>query len=458
MTNAQGYTLDVPEGVSHHLTVGWLLLALGSLILGGVLTILIVLSRTPGISGFVPWADFFHTAIVVHVDLTVLVWFLAFGGVLWSLNAVPRATAWARSALWITVLGTLVITATPFLGAGRPLMNNYVPVLDDAGFLFGLATIGVGFTLLLLHSLLFSRPFGALDSGGGVLRAGLFTALLAGLMSVLALLLSYRALPPSLSGAGYYELLFWGSGHVLQFMHTQLMLVAWLWMATAGGLLLPVSRRVALALLIAGFLPVLVAPMIYLLHEVHSGEHRIAFGELMRWGGGVAALPLGLAVVAAFFRKSVGGWNPERVALLMSVLLFGVGGVIGFMITGSNVTIPAHYHGSIVAVTLIYMGVTFHLLPRLGFESPMALACWQPVIYGGGQLLHVLGLAWSGGYGVARKTAGAAQGLDSLEAIAGMAVMGLGGLISVIGGLLFLVIAIKAIWPAMSRRTSAHAA
>ena len=30
--------------------------------------------------------DFFHTALVVHVDLSVLVWFLAFGGVLGMLN------------------------------------------------------------------------------------------------------------------------------------------------------------------------------------------------------------------------------------------------------------------------------------------------------------------------------------------------------------------------------------
>ncbi|WP_231882681.1 hypothetical protein, partial [Oleiphilus sp. HI0061] len=62
----------------------------------------------------------------------------------------------------------------------------------------------------------------------------------------------------------------------------------------------------------------------------------------------------------------------------------------------------------------------------------------------GGQLMHILGLAWSGGYGVQRKTAGAAQGLDRLPEIIGMGMMGLGGLISTIGGLLFLIVIIKA--------------
>lgn len=452
MADAQGYTLEVPGGVARRLTIGWLALALGSLVLGGLLTVLIVLSRTPVLQDFMPWTDFFHPAIVVHVDLTVLVWFLAFGGVFWSLNTVPRAVAAAWVALGLATLGTLVLTAAPFFGAGNPLMNNYVPVLDDRRFLVGLALVGVGFTVLLARSLLFARPLGSPASGRRVLQVALSTALLAAAMSVLALTLSHRGLPSSLSPAAYYEFLFWGSGHVLQFTHTQLMLAAWLWMASAGGLVLPIPRRLVLAVLVAGFLPVLATPAFYALYEVYSAQHLIAFTELMRWGGGVAALPLGLAILAAFPRCRAGGWTPQKTALLLSILLFGIGGVIGFLINGTTVTIPAHYHGSIVAVTLIFMGVTYHLLPRLGFERPVALARWQPLIYGGGQLLHVLGLAWSGGYGVARKTAGAAQGLDSWQAIAGMAVMGLGGLISVVGGLLFLAIAIKAMGPVLRQR------
>jgi heme/copper-type cytochrome/quinol oxidase subunit 1 len=130
------------------------------------------------------------------------------------------------------------------------------------------------------------------------------------------------------------------------------------------------------------------------------------------------------------------------------MILFGVGGIIGFMIQGSNVTVPAHYHGSIVAVTLAYMGITYHLLPLLGFRRPAGrLVILQPWIYASGQLMHVIGLAWSGGYGVQRKTAGGAQALDGIEKIAGMGLMGLGGLVAVVGGVLFLVITFKAMWP-----------
>ena len=115
------------------------------------------------------------------------------------------------------------------------------------------------------------------------------------------------------------------------------------------------------------------------------------------------------------------------------------------MIEGINVVIPAHYHGSIVGVTLAFMGLTYFLLPRLGFGRPEGrMAHWQPYIYGGGQLMHITGLAWSGGYGVQRKTAGAAQGLENLPEIAGMPLMGMGGLVAIIGGILFLVVAINA--------------
>ena len=92
------------------------------------------------------------------------------------------------------------------------------------------------------------------------------------------------------------------------------------------------------------------------------------------------------------------------------------------------------------------MGLCYFLLPRLGFgEIPPRLAFWQPIIYSSGQFLHIMGLAWTGGYGVQRKTAGLAQGLEQFSQIAGMGLMGLGGLVSVIGGLLFLVVAYKTI-------------
>ena len=92
------------------------------------------------------------------------------------------------------------------------------------------------------------------------------------------------------------------------------------------------------------------------------------------------------------------------------------------------------------------MGLTYQLLPALGFNKlNFKLTRIQLYIYAFGQFLHILGLVWSGGYGVERKVADAAQGLDSMGHIAGMGLMGLGGLLSAIGGFMFVVIVIKAL-------------
>ena len=84
------YVLAVPTDSRRWLAIAWLWLGIMALLGSGVFSVLLVLSRTPYLQDVFPWIDFFRTALVVHVDLSVLVWFLAFGGVLWSLNSTPR--------------------------------------------------------------------------------------------------------------------------------------------------------------------------------------------------------------------------------------------------------------------------------------------------------------------------------------------------------------------------------
>jgi hypothetical protein len=135
-----------------------------------------------------------------------------------------------------------------------------------------------------------------------------------------------------------------------------------------------------------------------------------------------------------------------RASLLASLVLFSAGGLIGFGIGGADVRVPAHYHGCIVGVTLAMMGVTYLLLPRFGYAAPSSRwAAWQPWIFGAGQLMHITGLVISGGYGVQRKVAGAEQVLRSTPEVVGMGIMGAGGLLAIVGGLMFVVIVARAL-------------
>ena len=293
----------------------------------------------------------------------------------------------------------------------------------------------------------------------GALRFGLNTSLVSAGVAALAFAWSLWAVPRGIEARGYYELAFWGGGHVLQFTYTLLMFVAWLLLAEAGGAPLPLTPRTVALLFGIGLVSVFLTPVIYLAYDVGSVEHHRMLTWLMRFGGGLAIVPFALAAALGLARAPAPSPDQRvlRAALLSSLLLFGAGGAIGLTISGSNVKIPAHYHGSIVGVTLAFMGLTYWLLPRLGFGAVGAkLARAQLWLYAGGQLLHVAGLVWSGGYGVQRKVAGAAEALRGTGEIVAMGVMGLGGLVAVIGGTLFLVLAFGAVLRRRGARAPAH--
>ena len=428
-------------------TRAWLLLGLFSLLGAGFFSVLLVLARTPLLQELIPLVDFFRTALVIHVNLSVLIWLLSIAGVFWSLACTDDATGWDRFSFGLAATGTAVVVVSPFIGAGDPLMNNYVPLLRHPVFYAGLGLFSAGISSHLLRctvgSAFHDRSARGQLSGTDALRIGSRLSAMVTGVAVFAFLASLASMPQQVSGEVYFEFLFWGGGHVLQFTHTLLMMVAWVLLASASGCRFSLTPRLTVTFLVFLALPVITVPFFYLAHDIVSPGHRLAFTELMKFGG-LSCLPVGLAVLASFWHaaRPVGEARYLRSALLSSLVLFATGGALGFMISGLDIIIPAHYHGSTVGVTIAYMGACFYLMPRLGFGPiPPRLAFWQPIVYAAGQLMHITGLAWSGGYGVQRKTAGLDQGVDRLGEIAGMGLMGLGGLVSVIGGVLFLVIA-----------------
>ncbi len=442
------YTLATPDGARRRLARAWLWLGLLSLVGSGLFSVLLVLSRTPMVNQWLPVADFFRVALVVHVDLSVLVWFIAIAGVLWSLNSSPLGMVSGWSALGLAGAGTVLMSLAPFLGHGEAIMANYIPVLDGPLFLVGLAVFAAGVAVLVLRSLWLAPKLGVSFDGGGALRFGLNASVVATAVALLAFAWSLAVVPQTLEGKAYYEIVFWGGGHALQFTWTLLMLVAWLWLAGVSGARLRLSPRISLLMFALALASVFVTPYAYLAYDIASVEHRQLLTWAMRFGGGVAIFPISLAVVLALASAPAptAEARPLRSALVSSVLLFAAGGVIGLFISGSNVRIPAHYHGCIVGVTLALMGLVYHLLPQLGYAAPASrLATLQPRLYGFGQLMHIVGLVWSGGYGVQRKVAGAEQVLHSTAEVVGMGLMGLGGLIAIIGGLLFVVVVAKSL-------------
>jgi cytochrome c oxidase subunit 1 len=434
----------IASGTPATLARAWLWLGVMALIGSGLLAVLLVLSRTPGIQDVFPLKDMFRAALVVHVDLSVAVWFMAFAAVIWSAVG-GSGLAWLGwSGFGLAALGTALMTVSPFFPGADPVLNNYIPVLEQPLFFASLWIFGVGVSLAVLRALLTTWPRRLLAEP---LRLGAFLGAVAAFLSLAAFFWSWWMVP-WVEGVIYYEVLFWGGGHTLQFQHALLMVVAWLWMAAhLGRPSIATARAVSFLFLVAA-VPLLVVPAIYLLVPVGSLPHVELFAKLMIWGHPYMAPLVILGALSLWGLRGVPA-APAKSAFVASFVLFALGGVLGYLIHGVNVVIPAHYHGSTVGVTLAFMGLAYVLLPTLGFgRADSRMAIWQPYVYGAGQLIHVLGLAWSGGYGVQRKVAGADQFLTTLPQKVGMGMMGLGGLIAVIGGLMFVVVCLKA----MSRR------
>ena len=112
MAGSESPVVAVSSGTPAALARAWLWLGVLALIGSGLLAMLLVLSRTPGIQDIFPLKGLFRAALVVHVDLSVAVWFMAFAAVIWS--AVGRAgLAWLGwSGFGLAVLGTLLMTVS----------------------------------------------------------------------------------------------------------------------------------------------------------------------------------------------------------------------------------------------------------------------------------------------------------------------------------------------------------
>jgi hypothetical protein len=455
---------DYPLNISadaRGLSERWLALSIGSLVIAGLFSVFVVFSRTPFIQEIFPLKDLFHMALVLHVNFSILIFYSTFTCIFFSIYmgahssggadptggaAAPWRFGAGRIAMWITAAGAAVMALSPLAGAPNPLMNNYIPVLDNPAFMAGLPVLLTGFFLMAAIALTSKKPAGNDFSGAAVLRAGIGLAAFVVLAASINFTWSYLTIPGSVKDAKYFETLFWGGGHLLQFNHTILMALAWLCLGSAVGAA-PLKPRITAFILALYAVPVLGIFLISVVFHADSAEYRHLVTLVMEYGMGLPPFLIGIPTLLRLAKTPATSQTRHiKASLVISMLLFGLGGALGYLIHGINLTIPAHYHGVTSGVTMSFIGVAYYLLPRMGFSAPGRIAGIQPYFYGVGQALYIVGLATAGFQNVQRKVAGAEQGLHTTGKIISMSIMGIGGMISVVGGVLFLVVVIRSMF------------
>lgn len=457
---------DPPLGVDAGLTRGLLGLAVGSLLLAGCCSLVLIVGRLPGVSAWFGDPLLFKRGLVLHVDLALIVWFFAFAAGLFSLLPAERGGhAAARAGAWLAGAGVLAMIAGTLVPGAEPVLANYVPVIDHPLYVGGLMLFFAGLVPCFVNERLLRRvpdagfaPPGARAGGAGPrilpdAAAALKTAALAYALAMSTFLGAWAATPPVLEARAYYELVFWGGGHVLQVANVAAMLAAWLLLLGSRlgrPVLGPATARVLFALLLA---PHLVAPLLTAGGTV-APLYRLGFTRLMQFG----LAPVVLVVLGAGVLRLVEAWRAGRLGwrdlgdvrvtgFAASAALTLTGFALGACIRHSNTMIPAHYHASIGAVTAAFMAVTWLLLPRLGGALPGGwlgrLLPWQPALFGFGQVIFAAGFALGGLHGLGRKAYAVEQQLRSWGEVAGLLVMAAGGLVAVAGGLLYLALVVQ---------------
>lgn len=447
MTLSGAVPAGQPEEASRRLTTAWFAFAVAALGVSTLFALLLIASRTPGVGAMLPGHDFFYSALALHVDLSVIVWVLAAGSALLALASPPRAGWIGWLALALGAAGAILMALGPLPGSVEVLKSNYVPVLRSWPFLTGLGMFAAAAALMALRTVVLLQPWqaGAEERPAALAAYGAaWGVLLAAVTAGWGLVL----IPDSLEPAAYFETLFWGPGHILQMANMLFMLLAWLWLANAWGLAVPSGRHMVRVVLFLGLFPLLAVPALLFAYPPASAEFKTGFTELMRWGSWLAAVPLGLSLLWGL-RQGKRAMPTQvstelRTGLQLSILLFFFGIAIGTLIRADNVMVPAHYHGTVGAVTLALMAACLQLLPRLGFPPvSAALARWQLWLYGLGTLTMALSLAISGWMGVGRKLPGDMQVLADSGTLANtgriiaMSFAGVGGALAVTGSVLF---------------------
>ncbi|VAX25816.1 hypothetical protein MNBD_NITROSPINAE02-1833 [hydrothermal vent metagenome] len=428
----------------------WLFVAITAIIFMGAYVFMIVLSRTPGFNLLFTEQDFFRTALVTHVVLSIVIWFIAFiVFLMYTFTQEDKSGMVDQIMALGGLLGVLFIVATPFTGPASPETNNYVPTLNRPLYLMGLGlffgSASLGFILrlpALVKSVVKvkSTPviiMGALTLAGASVVIGVMLMVVAKFMLAgVAEMDQYPRL--------YYELLFWGGGHVLQFANTMGMVAGWSYITYRLTGKPPVNDKVAYIVLSVVAVFVFISPFQFFFLSIDSVEFRRFFTLLKNWGVSLGPIAAGIGILMLRARIKEDNSFIRR-GLFLSMTLFAMGGLIALTISGSDTRVPAHYHGTIGGVTLCYMTMGLIAMVDNGWLDHRSK--WlkaQVTLYGAGQATLVTGL-FAGGLlgGLARKIYGQAQTLDSVEKIFSMAVMGAGGLLAITSGAIFAILMLK---------------
>lgn len=463
-------------------------MAVVCLALGGIAALLIALTRWQAIH--LLDAAWFYRLLTLHGIDMLVAWIVFFemAGLHFGSTALLNARHAAPKVAWfafilMTVGGLMANFVVLFDPQNTVAFTAYVPLKADPLFYLSYILFAVGALIAVFtffYNIVVAKREGRFEGSLPLVVFGLMTAavlatytLLEGAMAVVPAFFWSLGMLQNYDPA-IYRNFFWGFGHPAQQVNLAAMVAIWYALAQMTVGIRPLNEKFSrLAFILYLFFinlgsahHLLVDPGLSFSWKAVNTSYAMylaVLGSMMHAFSIPAAMEVALR--AKGYRKGLFGWlrnapwdEPGFSALVISMVLFGwIGGITGVtigteqinMLAHNTLRLPGHFHATVVGgTTLAFMGFTYYVIPLI-FRKELKLkkwAQWQPYVYGVGSALVSLGMITSGLQGVSRRNwditfAGVVPGTVDLT----LAIFGLGALIAVTGGIMYITVVLTSI-------------
>jgi cytochrome c oxidase subunit 1 len=418
--------------------------AVVSLLIGGVLALLVTLTRWQAVHLLSP--DWFYLVLTGH-GLNMLVYWIIFfeiavlyftSSTLLGCRLATPNMAWA--AFGLMVLGAAINNYAVLRGDSSVMFTSYAPMGAHPTFYLGLILFAVGALIgcfIFLGTLVVGKAERTYNGSVPLVTFGAITACVIAVFTIAsgAIIL----IPTFLWSLGLvdhidslmYRTVWWGFGHSSQQINVSAHVAVWYAIAAIVFGAKPMSEKVSRGAFLLYIFFLQLASAHHLLADPGlTSNWKIFNTSYAMYLAVLASMVHGLTVPGAIeiaqrekgFNKGLFEWlrkapwgNPVFSGMFISLIGFGfLGGISGVMmgteqlnlIIHNTFYVPGHFHATVVVgTTLAFMSLTYFLIPVLFRRELMfpKLAQWQPYLFGLGMSAFSVFMMGAGTLGVPRR-------------------------------------------------------
>jgi len=464
------------------------------LLVGGVLAILVTLTRWQAVH-LLP-ADWFYLVLTGHGLNMLIFWIIFFeiavlyfaGPTLLGCRLPMPRMAWA--GFWLMLVGALMNNYAVFIRQDSSVMfTSYVPMQAHWSFYLGLILFAVGALIgcfIFLGALVVGRAERTYNGSVPLVTFGGLTACIIAIFTIASgAIILIPTFMWSIGLVGYmdsllYRHIWWAFGHSSQQINVSAQVAVWYAVAAIVFGAKPMSEKVSRTAFLLYILFITIASAHHLLVDPGlTSSWKILNTSYAFYLAVLASMVHGLTVPGSIevaqrgkgFTKGLFEWlrkapwsNPAFSGVFMSIVGFGfLGGISGViigteqlnLILHNTIYVPGHFHATVViGTTLAFMAITYFLIPVLFRREVMfpTMAKWQPYVFAAGMTVFTLFMMGAGTLGVPRRHwditfSGNPLGFEFPgTAFLMMALMAIGGLLAIVGGVMFVLVTVGSVF------------